>query len=242
MRHSTEHTAGSGAAFTLSARELLLVAFVLVVPIPLLAASGLNVPLPAIVERVAGSLAIDGGGDPLPHGSIRRAHGETIDRGGAAVSVPTRSGSPFLAASWTAAATAQRRVQPQPTSAQRASGTSATGSAGVATAGSGGSGTAGAGTGPGTAPAAGGNDGGSSDGSAARSGGSSSTGSSGAVSVSVAAGSTGASVSAGASAPSPGASEPGETTVSAGVGPAGTNVDVSLPVGVSQPTLPVPGG
>jgi hypothetical protein len=239
MRQSTEHTGGSGAAFTLSARELLLVAFVLVVPIPLLAVSGLNVPLPGIVERVAGSLVVQGGADPSSGGSILRARGETVARGDAAAVEPTRTGSPLVTASRTAAATAERRARPQRPLVDHASGASVTESPGVV-ASSGSGGTPGSGTGKGTAPAGGGSDGGTSGSNSTPSGGSSPARASGTVSVSAGAGSTDVSVAVDTGAGSPGNS--GETTVSAGVSGAGASVEVTVPGGVSQPTLPVPGG
>jgi hypothetical protein len=47
---------GGGAAYALSLRDLLLLGLVLLVPVPLFALSGLTVPLPEIVQRVAASL------------------------------------------------------------------------------------------------------------------------------------------------------------------------------------------
>jgi hypothetical protein len=238
MRQAAEHTGGSGAAFTLSARELVLVAFVLVVPIPLLAVSGLNVPLPGIVECVAGSLVVGGGADPPSAGSILRVRGETGPRADPAAVQPTRTGSALVTASRTAAATAERRARPQRPSVDRASGTSMTESTGVE-ASPGSAGTPGSGTGNGTAPAGGGSGGGSAGGKSAPSGGSSPARAAGTVSVSAGAGSTDVSVAVDTGAGSSGNS--GETTVSAGASGAGANVEVT-PVGVRPPTLPVPGG
>jgi hypothetical protein len=47
---------GGGAAYALSLRDLLLLGLVLLVPVPLFAVSGLTVPLPEIVQRMAASL------------------------------------------------------------------------------------------------------------------------------------------------------------------------------------------
>ena len=71
-------------AYQLSRRELLILSLVLVVPIPFFAMTGLAIPLPEIVQRVAASLVPGGALETdteqrfavLSQGSIRLAAGE----------------------------------------------------------------------------------------------------------------------------------------------------------------------
>jgi hypothetical protein len=240
MRHSPQQTVGSVAAYALSAREVAFVAFVLVVPIPLFALSGLNVPLPAVVERVAGSLVFGGDDrrpDPLSRGSIRRARGEAPLAGAAELgSALSRPAAAAQVGARSVGATSQRRAQRERISSPAAGQAFSTPARPAAPAEGADDGTRGSG------PSGGGSPGSGSSGSGPSGGESSGSGSSG-TTISASGGSSGASVhvdvspgpsaSSGSSVSSGGGGGSAETTVSAGASVGGTSVevDVAVPIG-----------